>query len=217
MQGTACDTARGFRVRIRPGIEGAARSGDHVFILGESHGLRSNWFRVSGENIDFHSSFENSLTILACTNNNQIAGRGLIILESERRKHSRVSVELAIYIEIVRPGFRSESENPILRCETVDVSVGGLLLRVPMAIPSGYTLNIAAPLEDWTEELRLVGKAKWSRPVDCGEDYWVGLELQETTREDMVKWHRIVQLLQYRELSKRDSTAVAGATVTHRK
>ena len=116
---------------------------------------------------------------------------------TERRKHERYSVERAIYIEVVRPGFRRESENPILRCETVDVSVGGLLLRVPQAIPAGCTLNIAAPLDDWTEELALVGQAKWSKPVDGSSDYWIGLELQDTSRDDMVKWHAVVTRLAY--------------------
>lgn len=122
-------------------------------------------------------------------------------MDIERRKHARIGVERAIYIELVRPGFRPESENPILRCETVDVSVGGLLLRVPQAIPNGCTLNIAAPLGDWTEELHLAGQAKWSKPVQGSGDYWVGLELHDTTREDMVKWHEVVQRLEFHQLT----------------
>jgi hypothetical protein len=140
-------------------------------------------------------------------------------LNIDRRKHARIGVEKAIYIELVRPGFRRESENPILRCETVDVSVGGLLLRVPQSIPSGCTLNIAAPLGDWTEEVRLVGQAKWSKPVENSDDYWVGLELHDTTREDMVKWHEVIQRLEFHQLSLQQQarqqgsvTAEAGGT-----
>lgn len=129
----------------------------------------------------------------------------------ERRKHARVSVERAIYIELVRPGFRRESENPILRCETVDVSVGGLLLRVPQPIPDGCMLNIAAPLGDWTEELHLSGQAKWSRPVEDGDDYWVGLELKDTTREDMLKWHSVIQRLEYHQLAQQQQAQLENS------
>ncbi len=117
-------------------------------------------------------------------------------MQNDRRKHPRISVVRAIYIEVVRPGFRRESENPILRCETIDVSVGGLLIRVPQPIPDNTTLNIAAPLDDWKEELNLVGKAKWSKPAVEGDGYWVGLELQDSSAADMRKWFEVVKRLQ---------------------
>ena len=120
----------------------------------------------------------------------------MLTLHTDRRKHPRISVVRAIYIEVVSPGFRRESEHTILRCETVDVSVGGLLVRVPQAIPSGTTLNIGAPLGDWTEELELVGTAQWSKPVENSDEYWVGLELRDSTEEDMRKWFTVVARLQ---------------------
>ncbi len=131
---------------------------------------------------------------------------------TDRRKHERYSVERAIYIEVVGRGFRRESENPILRCETVDVSVGGLLVRVPQAIPEGCKLNIVAPLDDWTEELALVGEAKWSRPVENSDDFWIGLELHDTSKEDMVKWHKVVTRLAYAShIAKARETAMETA------
>ena len=102
----------------------------------------------------------------------------------------------AIYIEVVRPGFRRESENPILRCETIDVSVGGLVVRVPQPIPDHATLTIAAPMDDWTEELQLEGQAKWSKPAAEGDGYWVGLELNDSSAADMRRWFEVVKRLQ---------------------
>ena len=66
----------------------------------------------------------------------------------------------------------------------------------PPPSPSGTALNIAAPLADWTEELELSGNAKWSRPVGDGGGYWVGLELEDSSPEDMRKWYSVVQRLQ---------------------
>ena len=116
---------------------------------------------------------------------------------TERRKHQRIHVERAIFVEVEQPDSRNEAENQILRCETLDVSVGGLRLWVPEPIREGSTLNIAAPMADWTENLELVGRAMWSRPSEDPEKpgYWVGLELQDSSREDMEKWLKVVHRL----------------------
>jgi hypothetical protein len=113
----------------------------------------------------------------------------------ERRKHPRIAIERAIYVEVVGRGSRSEAQNQILRCETLDVSVGGLRIWVPEPIDQGSKLNIAAPMEDWKENLELVGQAMWSREADDGDGYWVGLELKDSTREDMEKWFTVVHRL----------------------
>lgn len=112
-----------------------------------------------------------------------------------RRKHERVSIERVLYLEVVARGSRSEADNRILRCETVDISVGGLCLRVPERIEPGAMLNIAAPLDDWKSELHLVAESKWLRPSDDGSGYWLGVELSDSSKEDMEAWFKIVYRL----------------------
>jgi len=113
----------------------------------------------------------------------------------ERRKHQRIDVVKAIFIEVLRPGHRRESENTIIRCETVDISVSGLRIHVPHQIPQGSKLNIAVPMDDWKENLELVGEAMWVRPVEQGAGFWVGLELHDASREVMAKWFKVVHSL----------------------
>jgi c-di-GMP-binding flagellar brake protein YcgR len=114
---------------------------------------------------------------------------------TDRRKHERLEVETAIYVEVVRRGNRSEAENTIIRCETVDISVGGLRIWVPEAIAEGSTLNIAVPMDDWKDNLELVGKAIWTKAADNKEGYWVGLELEDASHEDMENWCKVVYTL----------------------
>jgi len=114
---------------------------------------------------------------------------------SDRRKHRRINVEQAIYVEVVTPGSRSEADNIIIRCETVDISIGGLRIWVPASIAKGSTLNIAVPMDDWEDNLVLVGEAIWVGEADSKAGYWVGLELEDTSREDMVKWFKVVHRL----------------------
>jgi len=114
---------------------------------------------------------------------------------NDRRKHPRVSVERAIFVEVVKRGSLTEADNRIIRCEILDVSVGGLRIWVPEPIAEGAMLNIAAPMEDWKENLELVGQAKWVRGAENNRGYWVGLELKDSSREDMEKWFQVVKRL----------------------
>lgn len=114
---------------------------------------------------------------------------------AERRAHERVSVAKAIYVEVVTRHKRSEAHNRIIRCETLDISVGGLRIWVPEAIAQGSTLNIAAPLDDWTESLELVGEAMWVKAAENRTGFWVGLALKDSSREDMERWFKVVYRL----------------------
>ena len=117
---------------------------------------------------------------------------------SDRRRHPRFTVGPAIYIEVVERGGRSGVDNTVIRCETLDVSVGGLRIAVPIAIPQGAMLNIAVPTEDWKDNLELVGKAMWVKEAGKEQGFWVGLELQDSSREDMARWFEVVQKLKVR-------------------
>jgi hypothetical protein len=114
---------------------------------------------------------------------------------TDRRKHQRIEVVKAIFIEVVGRGNRGESENAIIRCETVDVSVSGLRIYVTQAIAQGSKLNIAVPMDDWKENLELVGEAVWVKPLENGEGFWIGLELRDSNLENMRKWFKVVHTL----------------------
>jgi len=126
-----------------------------------------------------------------------IQERGILMLASstntERREHQRFEAVKAIYLEIVGRGRRRESQNTIIRCETVDVSVGGLKILVPQPISAGSRLNIGVPLGK--SNLELSGKAVWMKPVDDDSGFWVGLQLDDTDRDTMEQWFRVVHSL----------------------
>jgi hypothetical protein len=117
------------------------------------------------------------------------------IRNQERRQHERIDFVQAIYIEIASRRRRSESSNTILRCETVNVSVGGLQLYVPEPIPAGSRLNLAVPMQNGKSNLELTGEAVWTKPTEGGSGCWVGLQLDDSDRESMEKWFRVVHSL----------------------
>ncbi len=113
----------------------------------------------------------------------------------ERRQHERIEYAQAIYIEIASRRRRSEASSTIIRCETVDVSVGGLKVYVPQPIPAGSRLNIAVPLSSGRENLELTGEAVWMSHAENSNGCWVGLQLDDSDRDSMEKWFRVVHSL----------------------
>ena len=113
----------------------------------------------------------------------------------ERRAYKRIDYVQPIYIEIASRKRRPESLNTILKCETVNVSVGGLKVFVPEPIPEGSRLNLAVPLENGKNNLELTGKAVWMQPSDNDDGCWVGLQLDDSDQESMEKWFRVVYSL----------------------
>lgn len=115
--------------------------------------------------------------------------------DEDRRKHPRFEVEKAIYVEVINRNSRSEADNIIIRCNTLDISVGGLRIWVPDPVPQGCAVNIAVPADEWKENLELVGKVMWVKEADDGKGFWVGLELEDTSHENMERWFKVVQFL----------------------
>ncbi|MDX1734666.1 MAG: PilZ domain-containing protein [Halioglobus sp.] len=118
---------------------------------------------------------------------------------AERRRHTRIEVVKAIFLQALPRGIGRAAEGPVIKCETVDVSIKGLRLLVPEPIAIGTRVQLAVPDENWVENLELVGEARWLQEADDGRGYWLGLELQDTNRDNMEKWFKIVSKLQNRK------------------
>ena len=114
---------------------------------------------------------------------------------NNRRKHERFSIEKAIYLEVVGRNSRSEADNMIFLCNTLDISLGGLRIWVQEPVAEGSVVNIAVPEDEWKENLELVGRVMWSKEAIETPGYWLGLELEDTTHENMERWFEVVQQL----------------------
>lgn len=117
--------------------------------------------------------------------------------KKEQRAHKRIELVQAIFIEVTSRNNRSESRNTIIRCESVNVSEGGLKIFVPQPIAPRSKLNIAVPWGDWQDSLELTGRAVWIKPAEEKNGYWVGLQLDDTDLASMEKWCLVVHSLSY--------------------
>ncbi len=114
-----------------------------------------------------------------------------------RRKHERVSAQVAIFIEVVGGRGLTEAHNTIFRCETLDISAKGLKVWVPLLIPKGCTLNIAVPGEDLIDNLELVGECMWVQKAQGKSGYWVGLQLKDSSSDHMQRWFKIAHQMKH--------------------
>lgn len=117
---------------------------------------------------------------------------------TDRRRHARVDLVRAIFIQVAAKGGRQRTDDRVIKCETVDISVQGLRLLVPEPIEPGSQLDIVVPEEGWIENLELVGEARWIQEAETRDGYWLGLELQDTDHENMKKWFKVVNTLRRR-------------------
>ena len=115
--------------------------------------------------------------------------------QNNRRKHPRFSVKKVIYLEVVSRDSRSEADNTIFLCNTLDISMGGLRVWVQDPVAEGSKVNIAVPEDEWKENLELAGQVMWSKKAGDKPGFWLGLELDDTTRENMEQWFKVVQRL----------------------
>lgn len=136
-----------------------------------------------------------SLTLDSILDSQGVTTMSLATKPSERREQPRFETVQAIYIEVTGRRRQSESSNTILRCETVNVSVGGLKIHVSEPIATGSRLNIGVPLESGKNNLELTGEAVWMKPLDKGDGYWVGLQLDDSDSDTMASWFRVVHSL----------------------
>ncbi|GAB5450991.1 MAG: hypothetical protein Hals2KO_13190 [Halioglobus sp.] len=114
---------------------------------------------------------------------------------SDRRQYPRINVVRAIFIQMISNGIAGEATGPVLRCETVDVSVKGLRILVPAEVKPGSRLDIAIPEEGWIENIELIGVARWLKKADDRDGFWLGLELEESDESSLDKWADAIDML----------------------
>lgn len=117
----------------------------------------------------------------------------------DRRQHPRLAFQKAIYIEVATPGRVRDTHAEVMRCETVDVSVSGLKVFVPVDVPVNSQLHIVAHTDDWQQSLELHGVARWCAPTAERNGYWMGLELLDADSEAMQQWFMVLQRLREEE------------------
>ncbi len=109
----------------------------------------------------------------------------------DMRKHPRFRVENTVFVELASPEFGSNESSTIARCKGVDVSRGGLGVRLEQALAVGATLQVGVELPAGAGTLFLVGDVRWCQPIPTSgaEAGWsAGLCLLNADDSDLAGW-----------------------------
>jgi hypothetical protein len=115
-------------------------------------------------------------------------------MTSESRRHSRLSFEGTIFIELMSSGMDDNQPSEVVLCKTIDISRNGILVWVNRELPVGAILQIGVELSHEDHTLYLAGEVKRCK---CGglknEGRWkVGFQLLNATDSDIDAWQTVV-------------------------
>ena len=80
---------------------------------------------------------------------------------SEKRKHLRLPVTSATFVELESPALKEDSQGTVIKCKTLNVSRGGLLVILDREVPVSAILQIGVDLSDDEETLYLKAEVRW--------------------------------------------------------
>ncbi len=108
---------------------------------------------------------------------------------SDTRRFFRLPVESRVFIEIESPPPGSLGPGKVARCETLEVSRGGIRARISEAVTVGAILQIGVELPGKDEPFYLVGQVRWRMQDKETSGYWIaGFEILNAQGSDIEQW-----------------------------
>lgn len=114
----------------------------------------------------------------------------------DSRQYMRLPVESRVFIELESPPPGSLGPGKVARCETLEVSRGGLRVRLGESVTVGAILQIGVELPGEDEPFYLVGQARWRKQDPEYPAYWLaGFEILNAAGSDIEQWFAALQVM----------------------
>lgn len=120
---------------------------------------------------------------------------------SENRKHLRLPVASTTFIELESPALKENSRGTVVKCKTLNVSRGGLLVILDREVPIGAILQIGVDLADDNEPtLYLSAEVRWcTRAEESGmrrDGWYAGFQVLNSEGSDVERWTRLIKSME---------------------
>lgn len=116
--------------------------------------------------------------------------------DQSRRRFLRLPVESRVFIELESPPPGSLGPGKVARCDTLEVSKGGLRVRLTEPVTVGAILQIGVELPGKDEPFYLVGQVRWRRQDPEQSGAWVaGFEILNAAGSDIAHWEAALQVM----------------------
>ena len=112
------------------------------------------------------------------------------------RKHRRIPFEDSTIVKMMETTNAAEMEDgESILCSTVDLSAGGVRLRVSRELPLGSRMEVWVKSKEQEGTLRIVGNVVWCRTLEGCSDLQAGLEILDQERTDYAEYRKRVDKL----------------------
>lgn len=108
---------------------------------------------------------------------------------NNRRTELRLTGRVAVFVETRAASPDGSSPAEVLACSGIDLSAGGLQLRLDRQLPVGSILRLGADLREHGT-FYVVGEVRWSRAEGAG--WATGFALFDSDGTDIVAWKELI-------------------------
>jgi hypothetical protein len=114
-------------------------------------------------------------------------------MSEEKRRYKRLQGDATAFIELMGPSVDAPEGAPIIMCDSVDMSQGGVRVCIDTHIDPGTILHLGLQLVGQEKPLYVVAAVRWAQQTEAGEDYYIGFELLESDGTDLELWRSLLQ------------------------
>lgn len=119
-------------------------------------------------------------------------------MSEDKRRHLRLPVESAVFIELVSPLAGNAQSGQVARCKTLDVSRGGLRVNLSRPLLTGSILQIGVELPGSDDTLYLAGEVRWCNPDPLRPGTWMaGFAVLDAADSDIDLWLNLLAELEH--------------------
>ena len=116
---------------------------------------------------------------------------------ANQRRYLRLPIETRVFVELESPAPGSLGPGNIARCETLEVSEGGLRVRLSESVSVGAILQVGVELPGKDEPFYLVAQVRWRRKDDDHDGCWLaGFEILNAHGSDIAQWSAALQVME---------------------
>ena len=116
-------------------------------------------------------------------------------MSENKRHYQRLVGQATAFIELMGSTIDAPDRAPIIICNSLDISRGGLRVCVDTFIEPGTILHLGLELAGLERPLYMVAEVKWARRTSAGDGYWIGFELLESDGTDLAVWQSLLEKL----------------------
>jgi hypothetical protein len=114
----------------------------------------------------------------------------------DQRRFFRLPIETRVFVEIESPPPGSLGPGKVAACETLEVSQGGLRVRLTEAVSVGAILQVGVELAAQDEPFYLVAQVRWRMRDKQHAERWIaGFEILNAQGSDVEQWARVLHVM----------------------